>query len=50
MMIISLIEKQFPAAVEKYSEAIELNPQVASYYTNRAFCHLKLENYGYSIA
>ncbi|OBZ84553.1 Serine/threonine-protein phosphatase 5 [Choanephora cucurbitarum] len=43
-------EKQFPAAVEKYSEAIELNPQVASYYTNRAFCHLKLENYGYSIA
>ncbi|KAI8385703.1 Metallo-dependent phosphatase-like protein [Blakeslea trispora] len=43
-------EKQFPEAIEKYSEAIELNPQVASYFTNRAFCHLKLENYGYAIA
>ncbi|KAI8084252.1 Metallo-dependent phosphatase-like protein [Gilbertella persicaria] len=43
-------EKRFPAAIEKYTEAIEINPHVASYYTNRAFCHLKLENYGYAIA
>ena len=28
-------------AVEKYNEAIELNPEVPAYYTNRAFCHLK---------
>jgi serine/threonine-protein phosphatase 5 len=43
------IEKHFNAAIEKYSEAIEINPNVASYYTNRAFCHIKLESYGYAI-
>lgn len=43
-------EKRFPAAIEKYTEAIEINPKVASYYTNRAFCHLKMESYGYAIA
>ncbi|KAI7898859.1 Metallo-dependent phosphatase-like protein [Cokeromyces recurvatus] len=43
-------DKHFTAAIEKYTEAIELNPQVASYYTNRAFCHIKLESYGYAIA
>lgn len=25
-------------------------PQVPAYYTNRAFCHLKLENHGLAIA
>lgn len=44
------IEKRFPEAIKKYTEAIELNDKVASYYTNRAFCHLKLESYGYAIA
>ncbi|KAI8088396.1 hypothetical protein BDF21DRAFT_334731, partial [Thamnidium elegans] len=43
-------DKKFPAAIEKYTEAIQVNPNVASYYTNRAFCHLKLESYGYAIA
>ncbi|KAI8638877.1 Metallo-dependent phosphatase-like protein [Parasitella parasitica] len=43
-------EKRFPAAIEKYTEAIEINSNVASYYTNRAFCHLKMESYGYAIA
>ncbi|KAG1053454.1 hypothetical protein G6F43_004473 [Rhizopus delemar] len=43
-------EKRFPEAIKKYTEAIELNDKVASYYTNRAFCHLKLESYGYAIA
>ena len=37
-------------AVEKYNEAIELNPEVPAYYTNRAFCHLKMENHGLAIA
>jgi tetratricopeptide (TPR) repeat protein len=45
-----ILEKRFPAAIEKYTEAIEINNKVASYYTNRAFCHLKLESYGYAIA
>ncbi|KAI8377514.1 Metallo-dependent phosphatase-like protein [Radiomyces spectabilis] len=43
-------EKRFPDAIEKYTAAIELNPNVAAYYTNRAFCHLKLESYGYAIS
>ncbi|KAI8877755.1 protein phosphatase 5 [Backusella circina FSU 941] len=43
-------EKKFPDAIKKYSEAIELNDKVASYYSNRAFCHLKLESYGYAIS
>ncbi|KAF7731723.1 hypothetical protein EC973_008895 [Apophysomyces ossiformis] len=42
--------KRFPEAIEKYTVAIETNPNVATYYTNRAFCHLKLESYGYAIA
>ncbi|KAI8974647.1 Metallo-dependent phosphatase-like protein [Pilobolus umbonatus] len=43
-------DKRFPEAIEKYTSAIDLNPNVPSYYTNRAFCHLKLESYGYAIA
>ncbi|KAG1439082.1 hypothetical protein G6F56_012409 [Rhizopus delemar] len=43
-------EKHFSEAIKKYTEAIELNDKVASFYTNRAFCHLKLESYGYAIA
>ncbi|KAG0180293.1 Serine/threonine-protein phosphatase 5 [Apophysomyces sp. BC1034] len=42
--------KRFPEAIEKYTAAIETNPNVATYYTNRAFCHLKLESYGYAIS
>ncbi|KAI8147043.1 Metallo-dependent phosphatase-like protein [Fennellomyces sp. T-0311] len=43
-------QKRFPEAIEKYTAAIELNPTVAAYYTNRAFCHIKLESYGYAIS
>ncbi|CDS09702.1 hypothetical protein LRAMOSA02379 [Lichtheimia ramosa] len=43
-------QKRFNEAIEKYTAAIELNPTVAAYFTNRAFCHVKLENYGYAIS
>jgi serine/threonine-protein phosphatase 5 len=33
-------------ALQKYTEAIELNPKVAIYWSNRAFTHLKLEEHG----
>ncbi|KAI9307747.1 Metallo-dependent phosphatase-like protein [Cunninghamella echinulata] len=42
-------EKRFAEAIDKYTDAIELN-KVSTYYSNRAFCHLKLENYGYAIS
>ncbi|KAF9953515.1 hypothetical protein BGZ70_000220 [Mortierella alpina] len=41
--------KKFQEAIEKYTEAIELNPNVAAYYANRAFAHTKLEEYGAAI-
>mmetsp|Transcript_13777 Transcript_13777/g.41937 ORF Transcript_13777/g.41937 Transcript_13777/m.41937 type:complete len:481 (+) Transcript_13777:82-1524(+) len=41
---------RYHEAVEKYNDAIELNPDVPAYYTNRAFCHLKMENHGLAIA
>ncbi|KAI8097419.1 Metallo-dependent phosphatase-like protein [Halteromyces radiatus] len=41
-------EKRFIEAIERYTAAIDLNP-VSTYYSNRAFCHLKLESYGYAI-
>lgn len=42
-------DKKYEDAVEKYTEAIDLNPNVAAYYANRAFAHTKLEAYGAAI-
>ena len=33
-------------AIELYSQAIENNPTNHILFANRAFCHIKLENYG----
>jgi len=36
-----------------YTEAIEVNkdsPKCAVYYSNRAFSHIKMENYGLCLA
>jgi len=41
---------KYADAVEKYNEAIELNPEVPAVYCNRAFCHIKMENHGLAIA
>ncbi|KAF9423347.1 hypothetical protein BGZ76_003662, partial [Entomortierella beljakovae] len=41
--------KKYQDAIEKYTEAIELNPNVAAYYANRAFAHTKIEAYGAAI-
>ena len=42
--------KHYPAAVVAYTEAIHLNPSGAAYYSNRAFAHVRLENYGSAVA
>ena len=39
----------YAKAVELYSEAIELNENSAIYFSNRAFCHMKMENYGLAL-
>jgi tetratricopeptide (TPR) repeat protein len=41
---------RYHEAVEKYNDAIDLDPEIPAYYTNRAFCHLKMENHGLAIA
>ncbi len=43
-------EKHFTAAIDGYTRAVDLNPANAIYYSNRAFAHIKLENYGSAIA
>ncbi|GIQ89023.1 hypothetical protein KIPB_011397, partial [Kipferlia bialata] len=35
-------EGDFPAAIEKYSDAIKRDPTVSSFHTNRAFAYFKL--------
>eukprot|EP00252_Welwitschia_mirabilis_P007392 TRINITY_DN1869_c0_g1_i1.p1 TRINITY_DN1869_c0_g1~~TRINITY_DN1869_c0_g1_i1.p1 ORF type:complete len:295 (+),score=34.62 TRINITY_DN1869_c0_g1_i1:205-1089(+) len=36
---------RFAAAIEAYTQAITLCPSVSSYWTNRALCHRKLNNW-----
>ncbi|KAJ1897590.1 Palmitoyl-protein thioesterase 1 [Kickxella alabastrina] len=38
--------KHYHEAIEKYTQAIQVNPSVAAFYTNRAQCHLSTEAYG----
>jgi len=42
-------EGKWKLALEKYNAAIDLNPEVPTYYCNRAFCHIKMESYGCAI-
>ncbi|EGD78727.1 serine/threonine-protein phosphatase 5 [Salpingoeca rosetta] len=39
-------KKQFHEAIEHYTAAIELDPSVPAYYTNRAFAYIKTEGFG----
>jgi serine/threonine-protein phosphatase 5 len=41
---------KFAEAVAKYDEAVDADPTVCAFYTNRAACHLKLENHGLAIS
>lgn len=42
-------QNNFAKALELYTIAIEHDPNNAIYWANRAFCHLKVENYGSAI-
>ena len=44
------LDKKYEAAIDKYSEAINLNPTVAAYYANRSFAYFKTEAFGYAVA
>ena len=45
-----LAGKHFPAALEGYTRAIELNPTSAVYHANRSAAHLRLEAYGSALS
>lgn len=45
-------EKEFNAAIDLYTQAIEVEKDVkklAILYANRSFAHLKLESFGYAL-
>ncbi|KAK2441390.1 serine/threonine-protein phosphatase [Trifolium repens] len=42
-------DRKFSHAIDLYTQAIELNGQNAVYFANRAFAHLRLEEYGSAI-
>lgn len=41
--------KKFGEAIDGYTAAIAKNPNNCVYFSNRAFSHIKLENYGAAI-
>lgn len=45
-----LSEKDYENAIKYYTEALELNPSNAIYYSNRSLAYLRTECYGYALA
>ena len=45
----SPIAGNYERAVELYTKAIELNPQIVAYYGNRSIAYLRTECYGYAL-
>lgn len=43
-------KKDWPAAIDFYTQAIDVNPNEPSFYSNRAQANIKLEAYGYAVA
>lgn len=43
-------EKDYENAIKFYSEALDLNPSNAIYYSNRSLAYLRTECYGYALA
>jgi serine/threonine-protein phosphatase 5 len=48
-LLIFFSDRKFSHAIDLYTQAIELNGQNAVYFANRAFAHLRLEEYGSAI-
>uniref|UniRef100_A0A8C6LSH2 Serine/threonine-protein phosphatase n=1 Tax=Nothobranchius furzeri TaxID=105023 RepID=A0A8C6LSH2_NOTFU len=43
-------DKDYENAIKYYTEALDLNPQNAIYYSNRSLAYLRTECYGYALA
>lgn len=44
-----ITDKHFDQAIDFYTQAIDMNPNVAAYYGNRAFAYIKTECFGYAL-
>lgn len=44
------LEQDYDTAIDLYTKAIEVNPNVAVYYSNRSFAYLKTECFGYALS
>ena len=42
-------DQHYDEAIDYYTQAIEMNPNVAPYYGNRAFAYIKTECFGYAL-
>ncbi|KAL7747963.1 Palmitoyl-protein thioesterase 1 [Sorochytrium milnesiophthora] len=42
-------DHHFELAIKKYDEAIDVNPNVPAYYTNRAFAYIKTEAFAFAV-
>lgn len=49
-MLVFPPDKDYENAIKYYSEALELNPSNAIYYSNRSLAYLRTECYGYALA
>lgn len=43
-------EKDYENAIKYYTEALDVNPSNAIYYSNRSLAYLRTECYGYALA
>lgn len=42
-------EKEYDKAIDKYTNAIDLDPENAIYFANRSLAHLRLESFGFAL-
>jgi tetratricopeptide (TPR) repeat protein len=49
LLLLPFAEKHYSGAIQLYSQAIDLQPSNAVLYANRAFAHIKIEEYGSAV-
>lgn len=49
-MMFYFTDKQYDEAIDFYSQAIKVNPNVVTYYGNRSFAYIKTECFGYALS
>lgn len=50
MVKLYIVGKNYDEAINYYSQAIDLKPDVATYYGNRSFAYLRTECFGYALS